>query len=449
MDIETLKELLKEHETQNHNEKIDYVISLENIKIKLRAELSRLSNENFGQWFLNQKENTFFTSKNIDYIFDNHSLAQDYFQTFEEKSQQEIVQKLGQLEDRESLRFSRKLLIENKTYEVREEVTFIEKLGLHVGALKDMTAINKIRKNIFIIDKTIYNLMKVFDKNVILIQCDARGILRYVSSAFCDMSRFKDTEIIGHNIEEFEAKGTQKTLQEIFKETLNEEKTIKHELKFLKKNGNSFWVKAFVSSIPNEDLSTSYTLICHDITNQKLLEETINHDALTGIYNRRYYTEIINKEINRCKRDKKILSFAMIDIDYFKQYNDAYGHRNGDDVLKEVATCLNANLKRGEDYLFRMGGEEFCAIFSGYDDDKAFEFCQKLKRDVEELQIPHRGNKVSPYVTVSIGLVVTDLSHEVIDEVGLYTTSDNALYSAKAAGRNKIFVHPHGDLDLF
>lgn len=81
-----------------------------------------------------------------------------------------------------------------------------------------------------------------------------------------------------------------------------------------------------------------------------------------------------------------------------------------------------------------MGGEEFCLIFSDYDDKKSVEFCEKIRKLVEGLKISHTGSKIEDHLTVSIGLVVSDLSHEVIDELGLYTTSDNALYEAKAAG---------------
>lgn len=450
MNLELLKDLVKEHSSQDNAEKLDFIKHLERIKIRLRSELVKISHKNFGQWYIDKKTDTFSATSNISYLLPCKNF-QEYLETFNAETKEKIISQLSKLEHLEQIGFQRDIKIGEENYLIQEKITYLKDLDIYIGALKDLTKIDRINKNIHNIDMTIYNMMKIFDKNIILIQCDKDGKINYVSSAFCETSNFSDCSVIGKNITDFKASSRSQKILDIFQTSLKSEKTVKSELKFKKKNGNYFWVKAFISPILGEDESNiSFTLVCHDITSHKLLEDITNHDALTGVYNRRYYTEIINKEINRCKRDKKILSFAMIDINFFKQYNDCYGHRNGDEVLKKVATSLNNHLKRGGDYLFRMGGEEFCAVFSGYDDQKSLELCHKMREEVENLKIPHIGSKVSPFITVSIGLVVADLSNEVIDELGLYTTSDNALYSAKMSGRNKIHVHPHdSDIDFF
>lgn len=448
MDLDLLKNLLQESESQEKYEKLSYIKKLEEIKINLRKQLIQTSNENFGQWFLNLQNDTFCTTENLRPIFEESTCksTKAYFSSFENAD--EIKQKLLELKDKEQISFEREIQVNNQNYNVQEKIIYLEEAKLYIGALKDMTKINKINKNIFNIDKTIYTMVEIFDKNIILIQCDEEGYITYVSSAFFSISNFTSSTVLGKHINSFQARENVDILN-ILRASSKQSKTKKCELQFKKHDGKEFWVKAFISPITTATGLNSYTLVCHDITNQKLLETITNHDALTGVYNRRYYMEIVNKEIKRCTRDGKILSFAMIDIDFFKQYNDTYGHRSGDEVLQKVAQCLQKNLKRGDDYLFRMGGEEFCAIFSGYDEQKSLEFCQKLKDDVEALQIPHIGSRVSHYITISLGLVVSDLKNEVIDELGLYTTSDNALYSAKMGGRNKIFVHPHDSLDLF
>lgn len=448
MDIELLKNLIKENESQDKTEKLSYIKSLEEIKFKLRQQLIKLSNENFGQWFLSLEKDTFCTTSNLEPLFENATCktAKSYFASFEDPDK--IKTKISQMKNREQISFERDILLGDSNHIVQEKITYLESENLYIGAIKDMTNINKITQNISNIDKTIYNMVEIFDKNIILIQCNEEGNITYVSSAFFDVSHYQASKVIGANINDFQAIENTNVLK-ILKMSLKQSKTKKCELQFKKSDSKTFWVKAFISPITNADGNISYTLVCYDITGQKILETITNYDALTGVYNRRYYMETINKEINRCKRDGKILSFAMIDIDFFKQYNDTYGHREGDAVLKQVAHSLQNNLKRGDDYLFRMGGEEFCAIFSGYDEDKSLEFCRKLKNDIEALQIPHIGNRVSDYVTISIGLVVSNLKNEVIDELGLYTTSDNALYSAKMGGRNKIFIHPQNSLDLF
>lgn len=139
----------------------------------------------------------------------------------------------------------------------------------------------------------------------------------------------------------------------------------------------------------------------------------------------------------------------MIDIDYFKQYNDTYGHAKGDKVLQDVVKALEKNLQRAGDYLFRMGGEEFCAIFSGLDTQKSLQVSEKLRKSVEELKIPHIRNSVSNFITVSVGLVVANLQDDVIDELGLYSASDNALYVAKNSGRNLVYLQKDDEIDLF
>lgn len=447
MHLDLLKEMLAESQSQDNSEKIDYVKNLEKVKIKLRSELFNLLKDTLGQWTLNIKENYFSYTNNISYLFDDSfTHAQNFLSSYEE----DILSQLQTLHDGEQLTIERQIHRHGITYHIREKITYLQKQDLYICSLKDFTKIKKINKDIVNIDKTIFNLIKVFDKNVILLQCNSQGILTYVSSAFCKITHFVNEDILGHNIEEFETKDTNSTsILSLFQDAFSQHKVLNKELKFIKQDRSFFWVNAFITPLSQGDSELSYTLVCYDITNQKLLEDIVNHDALTGVFNRRFYGEIIERELARCKRDNRMLAFAMIDIDYFKQYNDSYGHARGDAALIQVANSLQSNLRRGEDFLFRMGGEEFCVIFSGYDREKSFYFCQKLKDDIEALKIPHIASKVSQHITISIGLVVADLANEVIDELGLYTTSDNALYSAKTSGRNKIFVHPHGELDLF
>lgn len=452
MDLELLKDLVKEHNEHNNAEKLDYIKNLESIKAKLRTKLKEQSCESLGQWFLDDKKDKFYTTPNVSYIFEPKLIHtyKHYLHTYEKKQQEKIKDKFDLLRkiDKECINIQREVVTPQASYTVLEKITYVKEFKLFVGAIQDLTQINLIKKNIQNIDKALHALMNVFDKNVILIQCSLDGKINYVSSAFCETSQYTDSMILDRNLCEFQDTKKSKSILDIFTKSIEQNKTAECELKFLKKDGNFFWVKAFISPILNTDANVTFTLICHDITSHKLLETITYHDALTGVFNRRYYSEMIHKEINRCKRDHKKLSFAMIDIDYFKQYNDIYGHREGDEVLKQVASTLDKNLKRGGDHLFRMGGEEFCAIFTG-DEEMALALCETLREGIENLQIPHVGNRVSRYVTVSIGLVVADLQSDVIDELGLYTTSDNALYSAKSQGRNRVFVHTNSDIEIF
>ncbi|WP_294963031.1 GGDEF domain-containing protein [Sulfurimonas sp.] len=128
------------------------------------------------------------------------------------------------------------------------------------------------------------------------------------------------------------------------------------------------------------------------ITN--ILKEEVLHDSLTGLYNRRYYDEIIKKELMRSKRDKILFTFVILDIDYFKRYNDTYGHQEGDNVLKAVAKVLKKNLNRRGDYCFRLGGEEFGFLFTVKSADESYRFSNMICKEIENLYIPHSKMKL-------------------------------------------------------
>lgn len=129
----------------------------------------------------------------------------------------------------------------------------------------------------------------------------------------------------------------------------------------------------------------------------------------------------------------------MIDIDYFKQYNDTYGHHQGDTALISVANSLKKSLKRPEDYVFRLGGEEFCVITSEINKEGTLELEKRIKSNIESLLIEHIGSKCSSYLTASIGIkIVSDDLY--LDYDDIYKLADDALYEAKDEGRNKIIV---------
>jgi diguanylate cyclase (GGDEF)-like protein len=186
-------------------------------------------------------------------------------------------------------------------------------------------------------------------------------------------------------------------------------------------------------------LKTGYTAVFQDITNEKKVEELLISDGLTGIYNRRYFNEILPKFLNICKRENDYLSFVILDIDFFKQYNDTYGHQEGDNVLIRVALCLQESITRGNDYVFRIGGEEFCLLFKGLDENQSLEFVNKIRQNIENLKIPHSKNSVCPYITASFGLTVQK-GQDITNEVSIYSKADEQLYRAKESGRNRVCI---------
>ncbi|MBO8155059.1 MAG: diguanylate cyclase [Bacillaceae bacterium] len=197
-----------------------------------------------------------------------------------------------------------------------------------------------------------------------------------------------------------------------------------------------------VSAIPTVfGVEPAVHIIFRDITRRKELEkelkeknEILRHlssiDGLTGIPNRRSFEEVLTKEWNRNMREDSPLSALMVDIDYFKNFNDHYGHLAGDDCLKQVARTLKSQLKRSSDFIARYGGEEFVILLPGTDQSGAYTVAKELCNSVKNLKIPHEKSESGQYLTVSVGAatLIPDDSHEPKDLINL---ADQSLYIRK------------------
>jgi len=159
-------------------------------------------------------------------------------------------------------------------------------------------------------------------------------------------------------------------------------------------------------------------------------------DPLTEIYNRRFFDGNMKSLIKLLSRTKGKLSLLMIDIDFFKNYNDTYGHDMGDNCLKEVAEELSKVITREEDFVARYGGEEFVVVLPNTDERGAFLIAEKMLNRIREIDIPHEGSKVVPYVTVSIGGTTSSVKH-FQSSSDYVKCADEALYKSKQEGRNR------------
>lgn len=166
------------------------------------------------------------------------------------------------------------------------------------------------------------------------------------------------------------------------------------------------------------------------------LEQASYTDSLTGIFNRRYFNLVYEREFKRAQRSGKSLTFMMIDIDFFKQYNDTYGHLQGDIALKNVAHVLKTSLLRPGDFVFRLGGEEFGVILSETDCPSSRQMGEKLRFNIESLGMEHKGNRYTSILTISIGAVCT-IPTESMNNESLLHSADTNLYAAKERGRNR------------
>lgn len=165
-------------------------------------------------------------------------------------------------------------------------------------------------------------------------------------------------------------------------------------------------------------------------------------DGLTGIANRRRFDEQIRLEWRRCRRDGYPLALVLADVDYFKRYNDHYGHLQGDDCLIAVAGALKRCVQRAGDLVARYGGEEFAILLPNTDSAGAACVAERVRAAVEALQLPHAASDTAPVVTLSMGVAV--FTPQQLGEAtpeDLIHHADQALYQAKAQGRNRVTVN--------
>jgi diguanylate cyclase (GGDEF)-like protein len=172
---------------------------------------------------------------------------------------------------------------------------------------------------------------------------------------------------------------------------------------------------------------------------EKIEELTIT-DGMSGLYNRRYFDKVFEDSLRVQQRTKQLLVFIMLDIDFFKQYNDTYGHQSGDEAIKSVAKQLQLSLKRAGDMAFRLGGEEFGILCVGMNETDVLTFANSIRESIEKEHIEHRHSKVSNYLTISMGVIIIKAGH--IESVShVYKCADRALYEAKEGGRNRVALY--------
>jgi len=169
------------------------------------------------------------------------------------------------------------------------------------------------------------------------------------------------------------------------------------------------------------------------------LEKYSYQDGLTLVANRRMFDTLLEREWATARREKRPLSLIMIDIDFFKHYNDTYGHQAGDDCLKRIASTLDAVSKRSTDLVARYGGEEFVLMLPNTDMQHAQRLAEHCRKDIAALHIPHASSAAANVVTISVG-VVAALPVPEMRAAELIEAADQALYRAKDGGRNRVEV---------
>jgi diguanylate cyclase (GGDEF)-like protein len=171
------------------------------------------------------------------------------------------------------------------------------------------------------------------------------------------------------------------------------------------------------------------------------MKEMSRHDALTGLANRRHFDEVLQQEWQRCLRDGTSLSLVFLDVDFFKPYNDLYGHQAGDECLKRVGSILSDYARRPGDLGARFGGEEFVVLYPQTGPQSLQQMAETLRARVAEAGIPHERSSIAGHVTVSIG-TASIVPESSFTPEQLVAAADHAVYEAKRRGRNRVVNEP-------
>lgn len=396
---------------------------------------------NIGHWELNLETNELYWSDEVYRIFglepQEFGATYEAFLNYIHPKDIDMVNEAytKSLEDLKPYQIIHRVISKDnkiKYVEERCEHDIVDgKVIRSVGTVFDIT--KKVEN-----EKKIEEYVSLIDKEVITSSTDLTGKIIYVSDAFCEISGYERDELLGKNHSIVRHPDMDSSIYKDLWETIISNKTWTGEIKNLKKDGSFYWVEAIIS--PSYDIKgnkVGYTSVRHDITDKKYIEEISITDGLTNIYNRRHFDGVFPKVINSAKRKNELVSFLIMDIDHFKQYNDTYGHQMGDDVLIKVASAIKNSLNRAEDICFRLGGEEFGAIFKADSKKKAEEFANTIRENIENLHIEHSGNSASSFVTASMGLICKN-ANDIKDVDTVYKQGDDLLYEAKESGRNRV-----------
>ncbi len=318
-----------------------------------------------------------------------------------------------------------------------EKFEFLSKISLYVKLFLSC----KIKEKEF--SDTLLDYVKLMDKHVLFTYLDMNKTITDVSQAFCDLVGYSKEELIGKSHKILRSSNLKDEKYDDIWESVDKNLMWKGKFKDKKKSGEDYRLEVFAS--PRYDKNRKqigYILVKHDRTDRKA---SIT-DSLTKLFNRRYFDEIAPEIIENTKKYDRILCFALMDIDFFKNYNDTYGHQAGDNALINITKVFKSSIKRRDDYCFRIGGEEFCMIFLAKSEQKAIDFMKRIQSKVEELKIEHKTSGVSDFLTISVGLSCKR-KDDIESLESLFEETDKLLYQAKETGRNKmVSILKNGDI---
>jgi diguanylate cyclase (GGDEF)-like protein/PAS domain S-box-containing protein len=283
--------------------------------------------------------------------------------------------------------------------------------------------------------------------------------LVYVNPAFERLTGYRPDEVLGKNCRFLQRDDTTQDGLDEIRVALKSGASCKATLRNYRKNGSMFWNELSLAPIPERGSVKHFVGTLSDVTARVLTEQQLiekQHrlektkrmlqglavkDALTGLYNRRYFSEQVEREWNRARREQLPLSLFMIDIDHFKRFNDSFGHLCGDRCICAVADAVQRCFARGSDLVARYGGEEFVVLATGVERRHARERAELMRRAISGLVIEGTGRSATRTITVSVGVATVVPDDRILPE-DLLGAADRSLYQAKRQGRDRVIQAP-------
>lgn len=281
-----------------------------------------------------------------------------------------------------------------------------------------------------------YNLqikknLEVIDQYVLFLHTDKKGIITDVSQALCELCGYKKHELIGKSEKMLRHSDMSFCQSKECLSKITKNQAWEGELKNIKKDGTTYWVYAQISpTFAQNGEVIGYSSFQTDITDKKRIEEISHTDQLTQIFNRLYLDRSLKIELSRVRRYKdNFFSIILMDIDFFKDINDSYGHTVGDSILKDIVRLIKDNI-RESDVFGRWGGEEFLIVCPNTTKKDALLLAEKIRQKIQDYKF---GLDIT--CTMSFGVTEYETSD---DEDSIFLRVDKALYIAKNTGRNRV-----------
>lgn len=275
-----------------------------------------------------------------------------------------------------------------------------------------------------------------------IVVTDANGVILSVNPAFEQITGYSAAQAQGTTICTLRSEKYNQEFYDHVWSRIYQEGFWKGEIWDQRENGEEFALNITINAIHDENgYIRQYATIFSDITERKKMEEQLldlsMRDGLTGIFNRRTFDRELEIEWRRSTRTKTPFSLIIIDIDYFKKYNDTYGHQKGDACIKAVAEIIAGSVHRPGDVTARYGGEEFVVLLPMTSSMDAISIAETMRRKVAALNITHEASKTGDVLTISAGVATVFPEKGKLPET-VIRLADQALYTAKREGRNRV-----------